>query len=616
MKFTNRIFLVLLATISCYAQQSSPYGFASMNGGTTGGAGGTVVEVTTIAQLQDYASRSGKYIIYVKGVMGDNTVNTSNRVQVASDKTIYGIPGHEIRAWITISNVNNVILRNLKIKGPGAVDVDGQDAVNISGSTNVWVDHCDISDGQDGNLDVINGSNYVTISWTRFSYSSLSQNHMYCNLIGNSDTKTTDRGKLKTTMHHNWWDNGVIERMPRVRFGEVHVVNNYFSSNRTNYAVRAGIEANIRVEANEFDFDGKAVDLDGSGIKVTVTNDNIFGPDVSNKVGSGTAFTPPYTMPIDNANEVESKVRAGAGATLPDPRSTPPSSSSTVPSSSSIAPSSSSSTPSSSSITPSSSSVGVSSSSAVVSSSSVIPLVLPSFVIQGENFCNAMGVAETKNAGFQGAAYLNFDNATGADAQYTLNSASAQNIALQIGYANGGTANRELQIWVNGSQGNSASFAPTGSWTTWATQQINISLASGFNTLRFVSTTSEGGPNLDWFGSNASGLNTTTCDAPVSSSSQEPISSSSEDPVALYVQPKTFTAQLSGSALQFNLDQAQNINVEVYDMLGNRLHSASHFFQSGAHEYILDSVTAESGIYMIRLIPERSHAQNFRYTNF
>ena len=60
----------------------------------------------------------------------------------------------------------------MTIIGPGSVDVDGQDALNVDGSTRVWVDHCDISDGQDGNFDIIKAANYITVSWTRFSYSS------------------------------------------------------------------------------------------------------------------------------------------------------------------------------------------------------------------------------------------------------------------------------------------------------------------------------------------------------------------------------------------------------------------------------------------------------------
>ena len=55
------------------------------------------------------------------------------------------------------------------------------------------------------------------------------------------------------TFHHNWWSTGVIERMPRVRFGQVHVYNNLFTSDDANYCIRAGVGARILSEFNYFD---------------------------------------------------------------------------------------------------------------------------------------------------------------------------------------------------------------------------------------------------------------------------------------------------------------------------------------------------------------------------
>ncbi len=64
---------------------------------------------------------------------------------------------------------------------------------------------------------------------------------------------TGDRGRLRVTFHHNWWAEGVIERMPRVRFGEIHLFNNYYSSSGNNYAIGAGVEAKVVVESNFFE---------------------------------------------------------------------------------------------------------------------------------------------------------------------------------------------------------------------------------------------------------------------------------------------------------------------------------------------------------------------------
>jgi pectate lyase len=71
-----------------------------------------------------------------------------------------------------VRRVSNVILRNLKI---GQVDADNGDAIGIDESTNVWVDHCDLSgdlsagkDDLDGLLDITHGAEWVTVSNTYF----------------------------------------------------------------------------------------------------------------------------------------------------------------------------------------------------------------------------------------------------------------------------------------------------------------------------------------------------------------------------------------------------------------------------------------------------------------
>ena len=52
-------------------------------------------------------------------------------------------------------------------------------------------------------------------------------------------------GRKLVTWHHNWWSSNVHERMPRVRFGDVHVFDNYYSSSGNNYCIRAGFHSNV-----------------------------------------------------------------------------------------------------------------------------------------------------------------------------------------------------------------------------------------------------------------------------------------------------------------------------------------------------------------------------------
>ncbi len=373
---------VTMSAVPAFAVTSPDFpmaGFATQNGGTTGGKGYSEVTVDNVNDLKSYA-KAGNKIIYVKPgtYMGP--------VEVGSNVTIYGYQGAIIAQPTTgsamkLSGSKNVIIRNLKFKGVGAHDDDDEDCLQVNHeSKNVWIDHVDVYDGHDGNLDITNASDFVTISWTKFSYTSASTGHQFSNLIGNSKTKTSDRGHLNVTIHHTWWADGVVERMPRVRFGKVHVANNLFDSKNASYCVRAAIEADIRIERNVFIGVQKALDLYTSDGAITAAQmiENYEENVKKQQAGTGTAFTPPYSMSLTDvstqakAYALRDSIKLYAGTTLPDPGAagtvTPASSSSETKSSSSVA--SSSSAKSSSSVAVSSSSVVRSSSSQAVSSSS------------------------------------------------------------------------------------------------------------------------------------------------------------------------------------------------------------------------------------------------------
>ena len=353
---------------------TSAYLNATQNGGTTGGKGYSEVTVDNVNDLKTHA-KAGNKIIYVKPgtYMGP--------VEVGSNVTIYGYQGAIIAqptsgSAMKLSGSKNVIIRNLKFKGVGAHDDDDEDCLQVNHeSKNVWIDHVDVYDGHDGNLDITNASDYVTISWTKFSYTSASTGHQFSNLIGNSKTKTSDRGHLNVTIHHTWWADGVVERMPRVRFGKVHVANNLFDSKNASYCVRAAVEADIRIERNVFIGVQKALDLYTSDGTITAAQmiENYEENVKKKQDGTGTAFKPSYSMSLTDvstqakAYALRDSIKLYAGATLPDPGKsqtvTPASSSSEAASSSSVAVSSSSVAVSSSSVAKSSSSVAQSISS-------------------------------------------------------------------------------------------------------------------------------------------------------------------------------------------------------------------------------------------------------------
>ncbi|MCR4643869.1 MAG: family 43 glycosylhydrolase [Oscillospiraceae bacterium] len=109
------------------------------------------------------------------------------------------------------------------------------------------------------------------------------------------------------------------------------------------------------------------------------------------------------------------------------------------------------------------------------------------------------GVHEDKNAGFLENAYVNLDNEAGSALEWTVFAQEDGNYLCTFGTANGSTANRSMRIEVNnGEEYWVQDFQTTGDWTTWQERGIVLPLKAGKNTIRMISLTSDGGPNIDY----------------------------------------------------------------------------------------------------------------------
>nr|WP_278022155.1 hypothetical protein [Flavobacterium ginsengisoli] len=79
--------------------------------------------------------------------------------------------------------------------------------------------------------------------------------------------------------------------------------------------MRRGFEANIRVESNVFEGVKNPIDLMTGYTAVTAT-DNVFTSVTGTQAGSGTAFTPPYSIVKLAKTAVKADISANAGPTL------------------------------------------------------------------------------------------------------------------------------------------------------------------------------------------------------------------------------------------------------------------------------------------------------------
>jgi len=317
------------------ADPCKPLGWATRTGrngsafSVTGGGTATPDVVTTFAQLQQYASDGQARVIHIDGTLGSGWSGTSgDRLEIKSNKTIVGLrPGTLLKAPVHINGATNVILRNIVIRGPGSNEDQAWDNISIEGaSKNIWVDHCEFWDGQDGNADVVKGADTVTFTWCIFGYALSGHPHNLSNLIASSDDEPASEGKLDITFMFNWW-NGAMERQPRCRYGYIHVVNNLYTSNAavgaSKLGVTNGFSCNVRTENNHFIDQNDPIDLGkqaGTG-SVQEAIGNQFESCTGNQKGSGTSFTPPYEYKsiMVPAADVKALVQKNAGATLTSP---------------------------------------------------------------------------------------------------------------------------------------------------------------------------------------------------------------------------------------------------------------------------------------------------------
>lgn len=236
----------------CAQAQSGLVGFANYAdlglNGTTGGAGGRIVHVTTRADFEKYAGATEPYIIILdadlKGFYdySSNPKQKHDVVSVKSNKTIIGGGGGARldSLGLDINGQQNIIIRNLRISKADP------DAIAFRNTHHVWVDHCDLSsqkasnDANDGLLDFTYGSSYLTVSWCKF------HDHDKTSICSSGSRNIADYGRQRVTYHHNSFVN-CTQRNPRIGYGLGHIFNDCNDTN-TSYAIGGFSRAIINVE--------------------------------------------------------------------------------------------------------------------------------------------------------------------------------------------------------------------------------------------------------------------------------------------------------------------------------------------------------------------------------
>jgi pectate lyase len=333
----NRYISICIAVALCplLAALASPnfnmIGYATTNGGTTGGGNGASKTISSLSALESWAAGREKNttaeVITISGTISGSTLIT---IKNGANITIQGTGSSSqlVGVGLNIRDYTNVIVKKLKIREVEYPD----DALTLDNVQRGWVDRCELhskigpgigNDTYDGLLDIKKGSSAITISWCYL------HDHMKCSLVGHTDNlnQQEEDSKIRVTYHHCYFVN-TDGRNPSIRYGATHMFNNYYG-NITDYGLASRDGAHAKVENCHYE-----------NVKLPMSTDKFMDPssDAGDKIGgyicqSGNLFTGtcgenvisqtgcewwnsstlPYSYTLDDVNSVKETVRRYAG---------------------------------------------------------------------------------------------------------------------------------------------------------------------------------------------------------------------------------------------------------------------------------------------------------------
>jgi len=192
----------------------------------------------------------------------DMTITLKQELIMTGDKTIDG-RGAKVTiaqgSGLTLQFIKNVIIHGVRFRNivPGSGGTirsskdhfgtrgpsDG-DGISIFGSQDIWIDHVSMRKCADGLIDAIMGSTGITVSNAHFT------DHNDALLFGANDGHTQDT-KMQVTVAFNHFGKRMIQRMPRLRSGYAHVVNNDYTHWEM-YAIGGSHNPTIISQGNRF----------------------------------------------------------------------------------------------------------------------------------------------------------------------------------------------------------------------------------------------------------------------------------------------------------------------------------------------------------------------------
>ena len=285
---------------------------------------------TIIGKTSESGIKGGTF--YIEGSSSEENKNIQIRNLIIRD-AFDPFPHHETSSsgssdgWnaqydgITLkgTNVSNIWIDHCTFEDTISVGWDGFATVAVSGGEETD-NHKNMWQTYDGMLDIAGTVENVTVSYCKFV------NHDKVMLLGNG---SSDSGTKTITVHHCYFKDSV-QRLPMVRYANVHLYNNYYTFSKSEgytstSTVNVRDSAKVNSEYNYFDFTGdlKYSYSDGGNSTGSLYYANDYGVASGNvslgSMGSSAStstkvFDIPYTYTPDSATEAKTSVLADAGA--------------------------------------------------------------------------------------------------------------------------------------------------------------------------------------------------------------------------------------------------------------------------------------------------------------
>jgi pectate lyase len=279
----------------------------------SGGRGGEVVHVTNLndsgpGSFREAVTKPGRIVVFDVG----GYIELKSPVSIASNITIAGqtAPGDGIATrneQVSVSNVENVIIRYLRVRG-GLRGTSGKDGLSVFKGKRQIFDHVSVSWGRDETFSV-NESEDITIQHSiiaegllRHSMGGLIQWNTisihHCLYTANNDRNPKAKGKIDfvNNVVYNWGSYGFVAGDSAGK-SEVNVIGNYFiagpNSQRLNDPITRG-NANFALFFNDNYYDGnRNGTLDGKRIVRAEVDDTLTWQDTPYSYPTVTAASAP-----------------------------------------------------------------------------------------------------------------------------------------------------------------------------------------------------------------------------------------------------------------------------------------------------------------------------------